>query len=128
MFCWQFPDDAGALKNCSNAELRQQWVAFLELEPELPAETFPAILLIRKPALSELLADPESMFHSSDSTCPASYSTLFKLLCKRQQTRVGSSNIDDIQLRTELKQQDPVLFQYFLASVNDNALQNVLNI
>ncbi len=118
MLCWQFPEQADALKNCSNSDLRQYWKTFLELEPELPAETFPAWLLIRKPALCKVLADTDSVSHTEHTTCPKSYRTLYQLQFLRLQSQGISTNIDDISLRTALKQQDPVLFQYFLASVD----------
>ncbi|MCF6212313.1 MAG: hypothetical protein L3K24_16995 [Gammaproteobacteria bacterium] len=103
--CWQFPQQSDAIESSTGTELRQQWAAFHELEPELPALTFPAWLLLNKPGLSKVLTGPR---HDT-ANCPASYRTLYQL-----QSNLSAQTGDDIALRAQLKQQDPVLFQHYL--------------
>ncbi|HEB92631.1 MAG TPA: hypothetical protein ENI94_04025 [Gammaproteobacteria bacterium] len=101
--CWRFAEQSDAIKSTTDTELRQQWEAFQELEPELPAHTFPAWLLLDKPGLSNVLAGPR---HDA-ANCPASYRTLHQL-----QSKLSAQT--DIALRAQLKQQDAVLFQHYL--------------
>ncbi|VAX03230.1 hypothetical protein MNBD_GAMMA20-442, partial [hydrothermal vent metagenome] len=103
--CWQFPEQGNALESSTDTELRQQWAAFQELEPELPAPTFPAWLLLNKPGLSKVLTGPR---HDT-ANCPASYRTLYQL-----QGRPCAQTDDNIARRAQLKQQDPVLFRHYL--------------
>jgi len=104
--CWQFPGQSNAIESSIDTELRQQWTAFLELEPELPAQTFPAWLLLAKPGLRKVLTGPR---HDAIN-CPASYRALYQL-----QGKQSAQADDNIALRARLKQQDPLLFQYYLA-------------
>lgn len=104
--CWQFPEQSGAIKSGTDTELHQQWEAFLELEPELPAHDFPGWLLLDKPGLSKVLTGPR---HDAVN-CPASYRTLYQL-----QSKLSVQTDDNIALRAQLKQQDPVLFQHYLS-------------
>ncbi len=101
--CWRFAAHSDVIKSTTDTELRQQWEAFQELEPELPAHTFPAWLLLDKPGLSNVLAGPR---HDA-ANCPASYRTLHQL-------QSNPSAQTNIALRAQLKQQDPVLFQHYL--------------
>ncbi|GMQ87534.1 MAG: hypothetical protein BMS9Abin08_0738 [Gammaproteobacteria bacterium] len=106
--CWRFPQQSDALESSSDAELHRQWINFLELEPELPAQTFPAWLLLDKPGLTRILAAP----HNDTTTCPASYQTLYRL-----QSNIADPTDEHIALRARLKQQDPVLFQHYLNNI-----------
>ncbi len=103
--CWQFPELSDASESSIDTELRQQWAAFLELEPELPTQTFPAWLLLAKPGLSKVLT---GLRHDAAS-CPASYRTLYQL-----QNGLSGQADDNIALRARLKQQDSLLFQHYL--------------
>ena len=106
--CWRFPQQSDALESSIDAELRQQWINFLELEPELPTQTFPAWLLLNKPGLTRILAAP-----CDDTTaCPASYQTMHRL-----QNHMPDPIDKHITLRARLKQQDPVLFQHYLNNI-----------
>jgi len=119
--CWRFPAQGDALASIGNHELRRQWTAYLDLDPELPVQSFPAWLLLGKPGLTRILPDPDN--HSRDArgtevgvtACPASYRTLFRLQHDRVQARAERKTDDTMALRARLKQQDPVLFQHFLA-------------
>ncbi len=104
--CWQFPQQSNALEASTDAELRQQWDAFLGLEPELPTPTFPAWLLLTRPGLCKILTGRR---HDT-ANCPASYRTLHRL-----QGNTAAQADDNIALRARLKQQDPALFQHYLS-------------
>ncbi len=106
--CWRFPQRCDALESSSDTELHQQWIAFLELEPELPMQTFPAWLLLTKPGLTRILPPP----HHDTTACPASYRTLYRL-----QNNLSDPTDEHIALRARLKQQDPVLFQHYLSNI-----------
>lgn len=128
--CWQFPEQADALESCSNHELRQQWFAFLELDPELPVQSFPAWLLLGKPGLTRWLPEPGLSAGAGETSCPASYVSLYWLQHGRVQDsqahsragrepeqQHGDAAIDVMALRARLRQQDPALFDCFLESM-----------
>ncbi len=112
--CWQFPEQSDIYESSNDNELRQQWVRFLELDPEMPVQAFPAWLLLTKPGLIKQLPKPESM---SEVACPASYITLYQLQHDRMQSRAESGSDNTMALRSQLKQQNPELFQHFLSNV-----------
>lgn len=120
--CWQFPQQCDALESSGNHELRQQWIAFLELDPELPAQSFPAWLLLSKPGLTKLLPEPGSISGNDEMVCSASYHTMYQIQHNRLHSHAecGNENNADnnLALRAQLKQQDPVLFQYFLGYIH----------
>jgi len=109
--CWQFPEQSDAIDCSTRQEFLQQWQTFLDLEPELPPQSFPAWYLIGKPGLTKLLPTPGDALIAP----PASYCTLYQLQTRQtdMQTR-GKIENDDITLRALLKQQDAELFRYFL--------------
>jgi len=111
--CWQWPGQAGALDTSSNSELRQLWRAFQDLDTELSATTFPAWVLLARPGLFGILPAPAI---GDNNSCPESYRTL----CALQQDRsepAAVSNTDGMALRARLKEQDPELFEHFLAAI-----------
>ncbi|MCF6338706.1 MAG: hypothetical protein L3J84_12295 [Gammaproteobacteria bacterium] len=112
--CWQFPEQCDIYASSNDHELRQQWIHFLELDPEIPAQTFPAWLLLAKPGLIQQLPEPEPM---SKVACPASYITLYQLQQERMQSHAESGSDNTMAMRTQLKQQDPELFQHFLSNI-----------
>lgn len=116
--CWQFPEQCDALKTSSSNERRQQWIAFMELEPELPAQSFPAWLLLSKPGLTKLLTDPDTTTDKHEIVYPASYLAMFRLQLNSisSNTRVG--NKETMTLRAQLKQQDSALFHHFLKNID----------
>ncbi len=115
--CWRFPQQAEALESSSNTELRRQWTAFQDLDSTLPARSFPAWMLISRPALVRILPHPGD----DHAHCPGSYLTLYRLQQDRAQPGVDS-NPDDMALRARLKQQDPMLFRHFLSSIETDPL------
>lgn len=105
--CWQFPHQSDAIECSTDTELRQQWISFLELEPELSVQTFPAWLLLSKPGLIRIVVAP----HNDETICPSSYLTMRQLQHNIQQTD------NNIALRAQLKQQDPALFLHYLNNI-----------
>jgi hypothetical protein len=105
--CWQFPQRDGHLENCNDPVLRRGWQAFLDLEPELPTETFPAWLLLWAPGLAQIAPDGDR-----DPLCPDSYRTLLHL----QRSGSEMTNEQSLAWRAKLKQQAPLLFHHFLAT------------
>lgn len=114
---WQFPEQCNALETSSNHELRQQWIAFQDLESELPPSSFPAWLLLEKPGLTRVLPEPAPTSSNQNIVYPASYSAMFRLQHSHLFPDVKQRS-ETISLRAQLKQQDPVLFQYFLESID----------
>jgi hypothetical protein len=108
LICWQFPELDEKLDRCSDHTLHSGWQAFLDLEPELPTEDFPAWLLLKHPGLA--LIAPHG---DDDIPCPDSYRTLHHL----QRDEVNDSNEQAIALRAKLKQEAPLLFRQYLNSV-----------
>ncbi|VAW83322.1 hypothetical protein MNBD_GAMMA13-1208, partial [hydrothermal vent metagenome] len=107
--CWRFAQHSDAIESSNDTELQQCWLAFLELEPELPTQAFPAWMLLDKPGLTQVLAAP----CDGTTACPASYRTLYRL-----QNGISDPTDEHIALRARLKQQDPVLFQHYLKTVS----------
>ena len=107
LLCWRFPRLSDRLDSCGDRSLSESWRTFLDLEPELPAEEFPAWLLLHLPGLAAIAPDGDG-----DIPCPDSYRTLYHLQRNRQQ----ATDEQAMELRARLKQQAPQLFRYFLAS------------
>lgn len=121
LLCWQFPEKSNLLKTSSNHALRQQWLSFLDLDPELPAQAFPAWLLIAEPGLTRILPEPGSMSDQSETACPTSYRTLYLLQRNRLHPQPATGNKNNIALRVQFKQQTPILFQHFLDSIDKSS-------
>ncbi|MBS1269505.1 MAG: hypothetical protein MAG794_00456 [Gammaproteobacteria bacterium] len=122
--CWRFPEQSDALETSGDQELGRQWVSFLELDPELPTQSFPAWLLLNKPGLTRILPKPAG----SGMVCPASYRTVDRIQRDHVRTQVERGNENTkagqeraMALRARLKRQEPVLFRYFLDSVGPTA-------
>jgi hypothetical protein len=92
------------IRQTGHSLLRDDWLRFLELDPELAAQFFPAWLLLIKPALAkhEFQLDGTSEGHRA-----------FNLL-KRLNSDDPESN--SITLRSELQNLNPGLFRHFMAS------------
>jgi hypothetical protein len=108
LICWQFPEQEERLDRCGDHTLHKGWQGFLDLDPELPSEDFPAWLIMRHPGLSLIAPHGEEKL-----PCPDSYRTLSRLLHNSEKT--PDSQIMD--LRAKLKQQAPQLFRHYLQSV-----------
>jgi len=114
--CWRFPQQSDAIEFSTDTELQQLWISFQELDPELPAQTFPAWLLLNKPSLTRIVTDP----NNDVPACPGSYRTMYQLQHSMHQQ---TDNI--IALRIQLKQQDPVLFQYYFNNIDESPTYNL---
>ncbi|MGD8909370.1 MAG: hypothetical protein PVI92_08465 [Chromatiales bacterium] len=108
LICWQFPELDDRLERCGDHTLQRGWQTFLDLEPELPTEDFPAWLMLKHPGLA--LIAPKG---DSDIPCPDSYRTLYHLVHDRE--HLADDQV--MNLRAKLKQQAPLLFRHFLNSV-----------
>jgi len=105
--CWYFPDNTDAITTCSDLELQHAWLQFIDLEPELNQQDFPAWLLLQKPGLTKILPSP-----NDEANTPADYAIVYKL-----QQRILLSGVTleatDISLRAELKHLNRALFAHF---------------
>jgi hypothetical protein len=108
LLCWQFPEQGARLESCVDHALRSGWQAFLDLEPELPTQDFPAWLLLRNPVLARIVTNCDD-----DTPCPDSYRTLLHLLQNSRDT----TDEHAMSMRAELKRQAPLLFRHFLDSL-----------
>ena len=107
--CWQFPEQGDMLECSPRQDFLRQRHTFLDLEPELPTDFFPAWLLIIKPELTQQSLAPSDAW----ITPPDSYCTLYPLLAQQPDDQASTSN-DYIHLRAQLKQQSATLFHHFL--------------
>jgi hypothetical protein len=101
--CWRFPDNTDIDTAQCNRELKNAWLDFLELEPELPAETFPAWYLLIKPGLVNTLA--------IEGNAPNNelYEIVHQLIVARQ----AKDESREMNLRQQLQALNPVFFQHF---------------
>lgn len=120
--CWRFPERGKALEASTDTELHRQWQHFQELDPELPVRSFPAWLLVQIPGLTRMLHEAQP------GACPESYLTMERLQrarigTQRDAAATGESAAQDqlMSWRTRLKEQEPVLFQYYLNKLSTNS-------
>jgi len=111
LLCWQFPDHVETIASDFDADVKRYWHDFLDIDPELPPQTFPAWLLLRNAGLVNILPAPEN-----DATLPYTdaYRTLYSLQTDKNK---ASEDADEINKRALLKQQDSELFQHYLKSI-----------
>lgn len=103
--CWQFPAQAAAVAGVAAADTRRAWELFRELDPELPIASFPAWLLLLRPAAINWLPQP-------DSSQPPSYQLIYRL-----QASPDGASAENVRLRAELKALDADLFRHFIRNV-----------
>ncbi len=100
----QFPEEAQqSIKNTSNSILLLDWQSFLELDPELESNLFPAWMIMKKPALGK---NP-IMF---EIACTVSMQLIRGLLCDTE----NEINEKAIHLRGKLKENSPILFEHYM--------------
>ncbi|NOZ53201.1 MAG: hypothetical protein GXP08_08675 [Gammaproteobacteria bacterium] len=114
LLCWQFPEHINTITPSFDADLNRYWTDFLELDPELPPQSFPAWLLLRNGGLVKVLPTPQN---NASIPCADSYVTLYSLQTDKHK---DSQATDNIRKRAQLKQQDPVLFKYYLDNISSN--------
>ena len=103
--CWRHPDHSQAII-ADDHELQNAWQAFLDLEPELKTEDFPAWLLLHQPTLINILPAPER-----EDGPRAGYALVYQLQTPVKNTTPETT---DIALREQLKRLNPSLFEHFL--------------
>jgi hypothetical protein len=108
--CWRFPKDADIDSAQADRELKNAWLDFLELEPELPVTAFPAWHLLNKPGLIKTLPEAES--NAFDDKL---YETVHRLL----ETKQAQDSAQEISLRQQLQRLDSVFFQHFIKRVGN---------
>jgi hypothetical protein len=110
LLCWRFPLLGERIESCDDSTFGGGWRAFLDLEPELPVEDFPAWLLLQSPGLASIAPDAEA--------CPERYRILLQLQKRRQLGTAAATDVNAMALRAALKRQAPLLFQYYLDSLD----------
>lgn len=111
--CWQFPEDTEIAAVQGDNLLKEAWLEFLELEPELSTSTFPAWYLLKKPGLVKTLPDPEG---ADSMPCDVPYKIIYRMQTITQaQGAIGPEQ--DIELRQQLQQADPVFFRHFIGRI-----------
>ena len=91
-----------------DSDLKNAWMDFLELEPELAVSTFPAWHLLHKPGLINTL--PE---HQEDTP----WDELYQAVYRKLKAQPSGNSTYDIDLRQQLQEINPVFFQHFIKSV-----------
>ncbi|MFV2055860.1 MAG: hypothetical protein ACC707_05295 [Thiohalomonadales bacterium] len=108
--CWRFPQQSELLEQNATDDLQRSWTQFLELEPELPENDFPAWLLLKKPGLLKILPKIEEPERTELRD--------YHILCRLSTQNTNTVNSDDlISLRAQLKQTNPDLFRHYIAAV-----------
>jgi hypothetical protein len=113
LLCWQFPQLSMKIANNGDYSMEHAWETFLDLDPELPPEDFPAWLLLHTPGTTRIVP----MF-DSNTPCPDSYRTVFAIKQHHQTSGRAATEKEPIALRAQLKRQSPILFQYFLDTLS----------
>jgi hypothetical protein len=103
--CWRFPQDTDIDEAQADSDLKNAWLDFLELEPELPISAFPAWHVLNKPGLVKTLPEYES--NARDDKL---YDTVLRLL----ETKKSQDSAQEISLRQQLQRMDSVFFQHYI--------------
>jgi hypothetical protein len=110
LLCWRFPCQADTIKSEAKPAWQQRWKNFIELEPELPNQTFPAWAIINEPGLLKQLTGLEAAVTEP----PEIWRISLALLQDPSQT----TNRELMANRKALQKSDPQLFQHYLKRVN----------
>jgi hypothetical protein len=106
--CWGFPELAGAIGREAEPIWRSRWRRFVELEPELPNQDFPAWSLLMQPAVASRLSRAGCL---DETQVPEDYRLTGKLVAAgAAQAPAGEL----IELRRQLKASNPDLFIHYL--------------
>ncbi|MCF6281165.1 MAG: hypothetical protein L3J28_02965 [Candidatus Polarisedimenticolaceae bacterium] len=106
LLCWHFPDQAEPIRLEAEPPWRRRWQNFIELEPELPNQDFPAWVMVNEPGLSKQLANMDGL-----PTKPPEAWLLTLALMDGQLLTVDS---DFMANRKALKACNPALFHHYL--------------
>jgi hypothetical protein len=110
-FCWRFPQESEILEHTASNEIQQYWEKFLELDPELPEQEFPAWLILKKPGLINIIPNTIDGTQENKQENPTSYCILCQLVAPRAE---ALSSSESMTLRAALKKQNPDLFQHYI--------------
>ena len=108
--CWRFPQESDVIEDKASDEVKKQWIRFQELEPELPAYEFPAWSIITKPGWLKIIPTPPQEKPNNAK----SYNVVQRLLVEKTE---ATSSKDNINLRAQLKQESPGLFQFYIVAI-----------
>lgn len=106
LLCWHFPDQAERIQQEAEPAWRRRWQAFIELEPELPNQDFPAWTVISEPGLSKQLTNIDLR--------PAEPPETWLLALKLVEDRSQATGSDLLAKRKALKVCNPALFSHYL--------------
>ena len=102
--CWRFPQDADIDEVQADSDLKNAWLDFLELEPELPISAFPAWHLLNKPGLANTLTIQDV----------APDNELYHIVQRLLQAKQEPDTEHEIKIRQQLQKLDPVFFEHFI--------------
>jgi hypothetical protein len=105
--CWQFPQHADIDAAQADQDLKNAWLDFLEMEPELPAEAFPAWHLFNKPGLAKTLPKHDDVLDNE----------LYEIIQRLLQSRQSNDTSQEMVLRQQIKTQYPEFFQHLIKHV-----------
>ena len=108
--CWHFPDEAEAIQVEAELPWRRRWLDFIELEPELANQDFPAWAIINEPGIIKQLPN----FNEKITMPPAAWPLTLELMS-------GSSKTTDASVlatRKALKRANPALFNHYLQQID----------
>ena len=112
--CWRFPQHSDAIEDNAGNQIRNHWITFWELEPELPAQEFPSWLLFTKPGILKSILRLDNIIEDKAYNTPLSFSLLHTL---EKASNEQYSNKDIIAIRAQLKQNSPDLFCHYISRV-----------
>jgi len=107
--CWHFPGYAYCINIAANEVLREKWCEFQGLDPELAIEAFPAWLVSVTPGSVQALPAANAEVEAPRSS--------YEIMLALQRAASQNGQEQKIQLRAQLRNQDPVLFQHYLAGL-----------
>jgi len=107
--CWHFSDYAYCINTAVNETLREKWREFQELDPELAVEAFPAWLVSVTPGFFQTLPAV-----NEETEAPRSS---YEIMLALQRIPGQNSQDQKIRLRAQLRNQDPILLQHYLAGL-----------
>ncbi|MEJ2610651.1 MAG: hypothetical protein P8179_11325 [Candidatus Thiodiazotropha sp.] len=107
MICWRFPDQASSIAAQRGSEWWRGWQCFLDLEPELPDEDFPAWLFIDNPSLAKRFTSEVDMQELNPPDA-------FQLVAELMQAKSEITDAQAIMLRKQLQQANQRLFGHYM--------------
>ncbi|KPJ93875.1 MAG: hypothetical protein AMJ53_06385 [Gammaproteobacteria bacterium SG8_11] len=106
--CWRFPQSADIDEAQADRDLKNAWLDFLELEPELPVGAFPAWHLLNKPGLLNILPESEDTVIENE---------LYQIIHRLLEAKQARDETQEIALRQQLQKVDAAFFQHFIKRI-----------